>query len=681
MRSGARVTVIIPALNEDGAIGKVVDAIPDWVDRVIVADNGSTDRTAEVACAAGADVVREPRRGYGSACLAGIRAMGQTDVVVFLDGDYSDHPDEMGSLVDPVVRGDAEMVIGSRALGRRERGSLTVQQRFGNWLACLLIRLSWRVRYTDLGPFRAIRASALLAMGMRDRDYGWTVEMQVKAARDRLRTCEVPVSYRRRIGVSKVSGTIRGVFGAATKILGTILLAAFDPGRFAGAKPGECVIVYSRYPVPGRCKTRLIGALGADGAAALQRRMTEHAMRQVRLCARRRRASIEVHYAGGDGHGLRKWLGDDVGYHAQCDGEIGDRMARSLDDAFHRGASRAILVGTDCPGITRAILSDALDALDHTDVVFGPAADGGYYLVGIRRSVRRRAIPCMFERIHWSTSQVLDETLSVARDLGLRAAHVATLADVDRPEDIDVWRRIAPSDWGAPRNERISVVVASLNEESLLRNAISELVYKEDVEVIVVDGGSCDRTAEVARRLGAILLTCAGGRGTQFNAGAARAAGGALVFLHGDTRLPDDFATHVRATLRLPGVSAGAFELGIDAPGIAFRVIERGVSWRSHVLGRPYGDQALFMAAATFAEMGGFRRMALMEDCEMVCRLRRRGRIAIAPAKVTTSARRWLRLGVGRTTLLNQIIVAGHALGVSSVRLARLYNASREDTD
>jgi len=490
--------------------------------------------------------------------------------------------------------------------------------------------------------------------------------------------CEAPVSYRKRIGVSKVSGTIRGVFGAARKILGTIFLAAFDPRRFPGTTPRECVIVYSRCPVPGECKTRLVGALGAEGAAALQRGMTEHAMRQIRLCARGRRALIEVHYAGADEHRLRTWLGEDLEYHAQCDGDIGERMARSLDDALGRGASRAILVGTDCPGITRAILSDALDALDHTDVVLGPAADGGYYLVGMGRSARRKAVPGLFDGVRWSTSHVLDETLSLARAGGLSTACVARLEDVDRPEDLDVWRRVAPRDWRALRNERISVVVASLNEESLLRSAISDLRDDVDVEVIVVDGGSSDRTAEVAERLGVVVLRCSGGRGAQFNAGAARAGGGALVFLHGDTRLPDDFAKHVRATLRTPGVSAGAFELGIDARGTAFRVIERGVSWRSHILGLPYGDQALFMTADTFAEIGGFREMPLMEDYEMACRLRRRGRIAIAPAKVMTSARRWLRLGMWRTSLLNQIIVAGYALGVSSVRLGRLYNASRE---
>ncbi len=228
MRFGARVAVVIPALNEERSIGWVVAAIPEWVDEIIVVDNGSTDRTAEVARAHRARVVSEPRRGYGSACLAGIAALGDPDVVVFLDGDFSDHPAEMSLLVDPIVRGEADLVAGSRVLGQRERCALTPQARFGNWLACLLIRLLWDARYSDLGPFRAIRTSVLKHLEMRDPDYGWMVEMQIKATREGWRVKEVPVSYRRRIGKSKVSGTLKGVVGAGTKILLTIFLFALD---------------------------------------------------------------------------------------------------------------------------------------------------------------------------------------------------------------------------------------------------------------------------------------------------------------------------------------------------------------------------------------------------------------------------------------------------------------------
>jgi len=230
MRNDHSIAVVIPALNEERAIGRVIADIPDWVDRVIVADNGSTDRTAEVARGAGATVVAEPEPGYGAACLAGLKHIGDAGIVVFLDGDYSDHPQEMASLVDPVIAGAADMVIGSRVLGERERGSLTPQQRFGNWLATRLIRLIWGARYSDLGPFRAIRTSSLARLAMADRTYGWTVEMQIKAAILGLAATEVPVSYRRRIGVSKVSGTVKGTVMAGTKILWMIARHWLRPG-------------------------------------------------------------------------------------------------------------------------------------------------------------------------------------------------------------------------------------------------------------------------------------------------------------------------------------------------------------------------------------------------------------------------------------------------------------------
>lgn len=226
MKNGATIAVIIPALNEERAIGHVIAAIPDWVDDIIVADNGSTDRTADVARAHGARVVWEPRRGYGSACLAAMANLQAPDVVVFLDGDFSDYPEDMGLLVDPIVSGEADLVIGSRVRGWRQAGALTPQARFGNWLACALIRWFWNVRYTDLGPFRAVRYTTLKQLDMRDRDYGWTVEMQMKAAQSGVRVREVPVRYRRRIGKSKVSGTVRGVLGAGWKILSTIFRAA-----------------------------------------------------------------------------------------------------------------------------------------------------------------------------------------------------------------------------------------------------------------------------------------------------------------------------------------------------------------------------------------------------------------------------------------------------------------------
>lgn len=225
-----RISVIIPAFNEKLSIGRVIADIPEGlVQEIIVVDNGSTDRTASIARSAGARVVREDNRGYGYACLAGIADLNAPDVVVFLDGDYSDHPSELPLLLEPVLSGEADMVIGSRVRGACEKGALLPQARFGNALATFLIRLLFGVRYTDLGPFRAILYDRLLEMDMKDKTFGWTVEMQVKAAKMGIRVCEVPVSYRRRIGKSKISGTVQGTIKAGYKILATIFRHGLGP--------------------------------------------------------------------------------------------------------------------------------------------------------------------------------------------------------------------------------------------------------------------------------------------------------------------------------------------------------------------------------------------------------------------------------------------------------------------
>jgi glycosyltransferase involved in cell wall biosynthesis len=222
------IDVIIPAYNEEESIGKVVSDIPKKLVRdILVCNNASTDHTKSVATAAGAIVLDQPLKGYGNACLKGIEYIKnrpeneKPDIVVFLDGDYSDHPEEMTLLVNALLEGN-DMVIGSRALGEMESGAMMPQQVFGNWLATNLIRLFYNYQFTDLGPFRAIRYDKLMEIDMQDRDFGWTVEMQVKAAKHKLKCTEIPVTYRRRIGVSKVSGTIKGTILAGHKILWTI---------------------------------------------------------------------------------------------------------------------------------------------------------------------------------------------------------------------------------------------------------------------------------------------------------------------------------------------------------------------------------------------------------------------------------------------------------------------------
>lgn len=226
-----RAALIIPALDEEAAIGATLDEIPAGLaDPVIVVDNGSSDRTAKVAAAHGARVLSEPERGYGAACLTGIAALpDEVEAVVFMDADGSDNPAEAAKLLAPIEDGEADFVLGSRELGAAEAGALSPHQRFGNWLATFLMRCRVGHRYTDLGPFRAIRRSSLEALGMRDRNYGWTIEMQIKAARRGLRIQEFPVSYRRRrAGTSKVSGNFKGSVAAGAKILWSVARYGWD---------------------------------------------------------------------------------------------------------------------------------------------------------------------------------------------------------------------------------------------------------------------------------------------------------------------------------------------------------------------------------------------------------------------------------------------------------------------
>ncbi|PIP67995.1 MAG: UDP-glucose--dolichyl-phosphate glucosyltransferase [Candidatus Omnitrophica bacterium CG_4_9_14_0_2_um_filter_42_8] len=218
-----KVSVLMPAYNEEKSIAKVISGIPKQiVDEIIVIDNGSTDNTAALAVQNGARLVREQRRGYGVCCLRGIEAISDTDIIVILDSDYSDYPQQINRLIEPIAAGEADFVIGSRVLGRLEDGALTPQQYWGNKLAVFMIHRLFGYRFTDMGPFRAIRYESLKKLDMQDKDFGWNAEMQIKAVKSGLKIKEVPVDYRKRIGDSKISGTISGTIKAGTKIIFTI---------------------------------------------------------------------------------------------------------------------------------------------------------------------------------------------------------------------------------------------------------------------------------------------------------------------------------------------------------------------------------------------------------------------------------------------------------------------------
>ena len=661
MFGGNIVKVLIPALDEAQSIGKVMAAVPRWVDEIVVVDNGSTDATADVAAGAGARVVREPRRGYGRACLAGLAAIGACDVIVFLDADFSDHPEQMDRLVGPIVRDEADLVLGSRILGGCPPDALTWPQRFGTALACRLVDAIWAERFTDLGPFRAVRSSSLRRLNMSDPTYGWTVEMQIKAVRAGLRAREVPVSYRKRIGTSKISGTVRGVIGAGVKILWTVFRHAVAPGpvRRVGRRR---LIVFARYPLPGQAKTRLTPALGSMGAAGLQRRMTEHLIERLGPFGQGNAIDVEIRYAGGDRRRMRRWLGSSFDLARQGPGDLGGRMARALQDALDAGAEKAVIVGTDCPAVTSEHVCEAFDALGEHDLVLGPSSDGGYWLIGLRRAAD------VFDGVRWGTDAVLSRTLTLAKRHGLSTHLLEELSDVDRPDDL----QHLPAEM-AREEPYISVIIPTLNESANVSAAIAS-ARADGVEIIVVDGGSTDDTVALATRAGAKTLVSARPcRARQMNLGAATAGGEVLLFLHADTILPKGFAGLIFDALSDPNTPGGAFRHATDSASLRMSAISRAINLRCRCMALPYGDQALFVRRSVLLALGGFQDVAIAEDVLLVRRLRRFGRLAILPAAVVTSARRWRRRGPIRTTLRNQLIVAGTLIGMRSSLLKRLY--------
>jgi len=424
------------------------------------------------------------------------------------------------------------------------------------------------------------------------------------------------------------------------------------------------LIIFTRYPEPGRTKTRLIPALGPEGAADLHRRMGEQTInwaRELKSCSS---IPVEVRYEGGNENLIRQWIGSDMPCFPQGNGDLGSRMTRAFHEAFAAGMNRVIIVGTDCPGLTAALLQRGFEALQFHDLVLGPAKDGGYYLIGLKRFT-----PRLFREIPWGTSEVLSKTLQFVHELKLRVFLLDPLDDVDRPEDLPIWEKFATAP--SRPSPLISIIIPTLNEEKTISACLGGTQNAINVERIVADGGSRDRTVEVSRSCGATVIHSPKGRARQMNAGAQAAAGEVLLFLHADTCLPSGFASTVRHTLALPGIVAGAFEFRLDAPSPGLRLIERTTNWRSRRLQMPYGDQAIFVPAALFHEIGGFPDIPIMEDFEFIRRIKRKGRIHIVRQPAITSARRWHALGLWKTTLINQLIIIAYYLGIPPARIHR----------
>ena len=445
-----------------------------------------------------------------------------------------------------------------------------------------------------------------------------------------------------------------------------------NPGVESGV-----VIVFTRYPEPGVTKTRLIPALGPTEACRVHRLLAEKTMGELRGLRRRLPLSVEVHFSGGDVATMAAWLGAEWDYFPQGEGDLGSRLKQAAAAAFRKGKKRVILIGTDCLELNGLHLQSAFESLDDHDLVIGPARDGGYYLLGLKDPHPELFHPEM----PWGSDQVLPETLKTAERIGLKPWLLEPLADVDRPEDLSGMGDLDPLWRSAPDSPEISIIIPTLNEGPALSRTLNRIGRPADQEIIVVDGGSRDDTCSLAASLGARVLHSPPGRAVQMNRGADQAVGDLFLFLHADTLLPSGYTDYIRETLARPGVVAGAFRLCLEPRLTGLSLIEWMANLRAEKWHLPYGDQGLFLAAKTFRETGGYPQIPFMEDVEIVRRLRRRGKVALAPVAVITSARRWQMVGVWRNTLLNQLLLMGFFAGLSPERLSRWYRRRTIEAD
>ncbi|MDO8915540.1 MAG: TIGR04283 family arsenosugar biosynthesis glycosyltransferase [Coriobacteriia bacterium] len=420
----------------------------------------------------------------------------------------------------------------------------------------------------------------------------------------------------------------------------------------------------TRLPREGESKTRLIPVLGPAGAAQLQRAMSEHVARQLRILQAVDRWSPEVRVTGGSAAAARRWLG--LPATIQGEGDLGARQACALADGLSR-ADVAMVVGGDCPTVDAADMREAATAAAASGAALIPATDGGYCLLAVRADLRDRVPHLLGAGIGWGGPDVLAQTRERFAEAGIEAAVLDPRSDIDEPGDLPAWEAVRAAWYDAPK--AVSVVVPVLDDAERLARLLPALDAGR-LEVVVSDGGSSDRTLDVARAAGALVVDAPRGRGSQLDAGARAASRDALLFLHADTIPPRGCDTLVTGALADPSLTVGAFRFSLDAVTPALRIIEGGTRLRGSLLRFPYGDQGLFCRAVVWRALGGFGSAPVMEDYEFVRRARRVGRVRVLETDAVTSDRAWREHGAWRWTALNVGTVIRYRLGWSPARLA-----------
>jgi rSAM/selenodomain-associated transferase 2/rSAM/selenodomain-associated transferase 1 len=381
---------------------------------------------------------------------------------------------------------------------------------------------------------------------------------------------------------------------------------------------------------------------------------------------------LEVRATGASPSRVRAWLGRDVPVRDQGDGDLGVRLDRAVSRALAQGAPAAVAVGSDAPDVGGALVREALGALARADVVLGPATDGGYYLVGVGKRSGPEAARALFGgAIPWGSERVLEETLAAARRADLEVHLLQEAADIDREEDLEIWDRVLGQQRQVASEPAVSALVAALDEEAGIADAVGSARRAGVREVIVADGGSTDATRQRAEEAGALVIESPLGRARQFNAAAARATGDVLLLLHADSRVPATALDEIRDALADPDVVMGGFEFSTGDPS---RTRDRFMSWvgrsRHRIFGLPYGDQGQFVRRIDFEDLGGMPEMPTMEDYEFALRCRALGKLVVAPSALWTSARAWDEHGVLKVAAVNSAVIVGYHLGASPQTLA-----------